>query len=150
MKKYKSILPEITLKYKKGDAKKIKIQSSDDSYELCKELFNSDTVNFSEEVILIMLNRANNTIGWVRISTGGFSGAVVDPKVIFTYALSVGASALILAHNHPSGNANPSGSDISMTNKLKSGGDILDITFLDHIIYTEDNGYYSFADEGQL
>jgi len=150
MKTYKGILPQITLKYKKGDQKKVQIQCSKDVYQLCGELFDKDLVDYSEEFLLILLNRANNTIGWVKISSGGISGTVCDPKVVFTYALNAGASSIILAHNHPSGNTKPSQCDINITKKIKGGGELLDIKLLDHIIYTTENGHYSFLDEGLI
>ena len=104
MKKYKTTLPELTLNYKSGDVKRSKISCSEDAYEVFKELFNQGTIEYTEEFVLLMLNKANNTIGFMRISTGGMSSTVVDPKVIFASSLVAGASAIIMAHNHPSGN----------------------------------------------
>ena len=83
------------------------------------------------------------------ISRGGVAGTVADPKLIFKEALENLASSIILVHNHPSGNRQPSAADISLTKKLKEAGNLLDLPVLDHLIYT-DNGYYSFADEGML
>ena len=94
----------------------------------------------------MLLNRANKVIGLVDISVGGFAGTIADPKVIFGAALKAGASSLILAHNHPSGNLKPSKADISLTHKLISAGSFLDISVFDHIIITAE-GYLSFADE---
>ena len=83
----------------------------------------------------------------ICISHGGFSGTVADPKIIFKKALENNASSLILAHNHPSGNLRPSKSDISLTNKLISTGNALDLPVLDHLIFGE-NTFLSFKDEG--
>lgn len=149
MKQYKSTVPELSLKYKSGETKKVKISSSADINEYLNLLFNSDTIEYSEEFIAVFLNRANNTIGWSRISTGGVAGTVVDPKVVFSQALLCGASSIILAHNHPSGNLKPSQADIKLTKKLKQGGEYLDIQVLDHLIVTI-SGYYSFADQGMI
>ncbi len=103
-----------------------------------------------EEFWIILLNRANKVISKERISAGGVSGTVVDAKIIFRKTLEVApASSIILCHNHPSGNTRPSQADIDITKKLKKAGETLDILVLDHLIITE-NGYYSFADEGQL
>ena len=80
---------------------------------------------------------------------GGVAGTVADPKVIFAAALKSGASSILLAHNHPSGNLNPSQADIDLTRKIKTGWQILDIGVYDHIILTGE-GFYSFADEGMM
>ena len=96
-----------------------------------------------------MLNRANKVIREIQISEGGFSGTVADPKKIFKVALEHNASAIILCHNHPSGNIKPSDADIKLTRKLRSAGEMLDLPVIDHIILGEEN-YYSFADEGKL
>ena len=102
-----------------------------------------------EEFWVVLLNRANVVMRTVSISRGGVAGTVADPKLIFKEALEQLASSVILVHNHPSGNKNPSAADIALTRKLKEAGQFLDLPILDHLIYT-DNGYYSFADEGML
>lgn len=102
-----------------------------------------------EEFWILLLNRANRILSRERISTGGISGTVVDARVIFSKALIGNACSLILFHNHPSGNLNPSQADINLTQKLKKAGEHLDIAVLDHLIIGE-SGFYSFADEGIL
>ncbi|QJX47383.1 DNA repair protein RadC [Hymenobacter taeanensis] len=102
-----------------------------------------------EEFWVILLNRANVVMRSVSISRGGVAGTVADPKMIFKEALEQLASSIILVHNHPSGNRNPSAADIALTRKLKEAGQFLDLPVLDHLIYT-DQGYFSFADEGML
>lgn len=102
-----------------------------------------------EEFRVLLLNRANQVIANVLISKGGLSATVVDGKVVFKHALSHSASAMILAHNHPSGNLQPSKSDIELTNKLKSFGTFIDCPVLDHLILTNSD-YYSFADNGLI
>ncbi|KAA9332104.1 JAB domain-containing protein [Hymenobacter busanensis] len=102
-----------------------------------------------EEFWVILLNRANVVMRKQSISSGGVAGTVADPKMIFKLALEQLASSIILVHNHPSGNRNPSAADIALTRKLKEGGLYMDLPVLDHLIYT-DRGYYSFADEGIL
>jgi DNA repair protein RadC len=84
------------------------------------------------------------------VSQGGLAGTVVDPKVVFAAALKARASSLILAHNHPSGNLKPSQADTDLTNKIKQGGELLDIAILDHLILSPEGGYFSFADEGLM
>jgi DNA repair protein RadC len=95
---------------------------------------------------MIILNRANEVIGYSKISSGGTASTVVDAKVIFTKALLSGAHSIILAHNHPSGNLQASEDDIKVTKQLVNAGRVLDIRVLDHLILT-DKGYLSMADE---
>lgn len=102
-----------------------------------------------EEFWILLLNRANHIISKKMISKGGVTGTVVDPKLIFKEAIECTASGIILCHNHPSGNKNPSDADISLTRKLKDAGILLDIQVLDHLIIAG-NSYFSFADEGRI
>lgn len=102
-----------------------------------------------EEFWILMLNRANRVMGRHMISKGGISGTIADPKVIFNRALLAQSSSIILVHNHPSGNTQPSNADRDITRKLRNAGDFLDLPVLDHLIIAED-GYFSFADEGLL
>ena len=102
-----------------------------------------------EEFWIILLNRANVVMKKMPVSSGGVAGTVADPKIIFKHALESLASAIILVHNHPSGNLKPSSADIMLTKKMKEAGALLDLPILDHIIFTE-HQYYSFADEGLL
>lgn len=102
-----------------------------------------------EEFWLIFLNRANKVIQKEQLSRGGVAGTIVDAKLVFKRALEVQASGIILAHNHPSGNLRPSQQDIEITNQLKQGAKLLDMSILDHIIVAE-NQYFSFADEGLI
>jgi len=100
-----------------------------------------------EYFYLLLLNRANKILGYYQVSSGGITGTVVDPRLVFQAAIKANASSMILAHNHPSGQLIPSDADLSLTKKLKAAGEIMDIQVLDHIILTEES-YYSFADEG--
>jgi DNA repair protein RadC len=102
-----------------------------------------------EEFWVLYLNRANRVLAKERISMGGVTGTVADPKVIFQKALQHLAAGIILAHNHPSGNLVASDADQILTRKLVQAGKFLDIQILDHLIVT-DQGYYSFADNGTL
>lgn len=146
-------IPEITISLKFSDKVKKselhKISNSADIYNLCKEVFNSDTVEWVESFIIFCLNRANKVVGFYKVSQGGMSGTVADPKVIFTIALNCAASAIICAHNHPSGHIQPSEADIKLTHRIKEGALLLDMRLLDHIIIGDEK-YYSFADEGTL
>lgn len=102
-----------------------------------------------EEVWALLLNRANKVMKKMQVSKGGMTGTVVDIRMIMKEAIDSLASAIILCHNHPSGNVNPSGDDNNITRKLKEAGQILDIKLLDHVIIC-DHSYYSYADKGHL
>jgi DNA repair protein RadC len=122
------------------------VTSSKDIYNLMK----SEMLDLSHEQFwIVLLNRRNAVIRKYQISSGGVSGTVADPKIIFKTALEYLASSIILVHNHPSGNLKPSQSDINLTQKLKNAGNFLELPVLDHIIFT-DNGYFSFADESLM
>ncbi len=123
-----------------------KISSSKDAYAL---MYESLVDLPHEEFWVIFLNRANQVIKKDRISIGGITGTVADVRMIFKMAIENLSCGIILVHNHPSGNTDPSGADKQLTNKLKEGGKLLDIPVLDHLIFT-DNGYFSFADEGLI
>lgn len=142
---------EISIKYKGTKKSELrKITSSTDIYEVCKLLFNENTIEWTEEVILICLSRANKILGYYKVSNGGVTGTFLDPKVIFTIALNcAGSTNIIMAHNHPSGNLDPSVQDDSITEKIKNAGKLLDIQLLDHLIITSE-GYYSYMDEGKI
>lgn len=102
-----------------------------------------------EEFWLLMLNRANRVIGRFKVSQGGLSGTVIDTRIILKKALDNLASSIIVCHNHPSGNKQPSDADVKITEKLKKAAEILEIKLLDHIIIA-DKSYFSFADEGLI
>jgi len=100
-----------------------------------------------EEFWIIYMNNSNKVISKSQLSKGGITGTLVDVRIVFKTALEIGATALILCHNHPSGTLIPSDADKQITRKLKLAGDSLEIKVLDHLIVTE-TSYYSFADEG--
>lgn len=140
-------LYEVQLHYKVTGNLDHKVTSSDAVAKLLDQCFNPGTFQIQEEFIILLLNRANNLIGWSQISRGGMSQTVVDPKLIFMTALKAGASAIILAHNHPSGNLNPSEADKALTNRVIQAGKLLEVTVLDHVIKSH-TGHFSFADHG--
>jgi DNA repair protein RadC len=127
-----------------GTIKKRKIAHSSDAYEEMRPYL-ADKIH--EEFWILLLSRSNEVLRPVLVSIGGMAGTIADPKVIFKYALENSASSLILIHNHPSGNTNPSQADKELTRQLQQGGKLLDIPILDHLIFT-DRGYFSFVDEG--
>lgn len=125
---------------------KPKITSSKDAFDLLK----GDMMDLpNEEFWVLLMNRANRVVKKKRVSEGGVSGTVADPKIIYKMALEELASGVIVAHNHPSGNLQASQSDLDLTKKLKEAGKFLEIQLLDHIIIANQK-YLSFADEGMI
>jgi DNA repair protein RadC len=102
-----------------------------------------------EEFWILLLNRSNRVIEKRRISQGGITGTVTDIRMILKMALDSLSTSLILCHNHPSGNLQPSDADVSITRRLKESASLMDITLLDHLIVAGKN-YFSFADENIL
>lgn len=139
---------ELTYKTKIKAKDRVRVTGSPESVDILRSVW-SDKIEWIEEFVILLLNRNNQVLGWVKISQGGTSGTFTDPKIIFQYAINANASGVILSHNHPSGNLKPSQADRDITERIKNGGKLLDISILDHIIMTED-GYFSFADEGLL
>lgn len=125
---------------------KIKIASSKSAYGILKSKL-TDLPH--EEFWVLFMSRSNSVIKTECISRGGISGTVVDIRLILKPAIECLASAIILAHNHPSGNLKPSHEDINLTKKIKEAAKLMDITLQDHLIIG-DQAYLSFADEGML
>ncbi|MEI6899744.1 MAG: DNA repair protein RadC [Bacteroidota bacterium] len=143
------IIAAMELGRRRGESEVIvkeKIVSSADAFRI---LYSAIGDKPYEEFWIILLNKANRVIRKCSISEGGISGTVVDPKKVFKIALDNHASSIILGHNHPSGNLQPSEADHKITRKLKEAGIMLEVAVLDHLIIGDDR-YYSFADEGTL
>ena len=136
------------LKKIQTDFPRILISSSLDCYNFIKNFYQDD-IEIYESFFILLLNKANHTIGYAKISQGGIAGTHVDIKIILKYALDSLASSVILAHNHPSGNLRESEQDINITNKIKYGLELLDINLFDHIILTKES-FSSFADKSLL
>ena len=125
---------------------RFKIGKSEHVYQLMKpKLLDKKT----EAFWVIYLTRAHQLIKLHQISQGGVSGTLVDPKVVFKHGLQLLASSIVLVHNHPSGQLRPSESDIRLTRKLRSAGEMIEIKVIDHLIFTN-SGYFSFADQGLM
>lgn len=141
-------LEMISLKKDPTQFERIKITSSNDSANYIRQFY-SDDIEIYESFFILLLNRQNKTIGYAKISQGGVAGTVVDAKILLKYVVDTLASAVILCHNHPSGNLNPSTQDIELTKKLSQAIKLVDSQVLDHIILTPDS-FYSFADNGLI
>jgi len=122
----------------------VKITSSKIAFEIMQPIIGELS---HEEFWVIFLNNSNKVISKAQLSKGGITGTIVDVRLVYKLALENGATGLILCHNHPSGNSQPSEADKEITMKLKLAGDSLDVKVLDHLIITETK-YYSFVDEG--
>ena len=125
-----------------------KITSSDQAANFIRRFY-FDDIEIFESFFILLLNQANKTIGYAKISQGGISGTVVDVRIIAKYAIEALATSVILAHNHPSGNLTPSQSDITITEKIKAGLKILDIKVFDHLILTADS-FYSMENNNEI
>ena len=123
-----------------------KISSSKDAFELLQPGMGELP---HEEFWIVYLNNSNKVMHTAQLSKGGITGTLVDVRLAMKQALELGAVALILAHNHPSGGLKPSEADKQITQKLKNAAVALDIKVLDHLIITQKD-YFSFADENIL
>ena len=138
---------ELGKRYRSAEAlERKKVTSSRDAFDA---IYSYLADSQYEEFYVILLNRANKIIGIHKISEGGTSGTVVDPKRIFKLGLEHHTSSIILCHSHPSGNLKPSFADEQITKKLKTAGEMLEMNIIDHLIIGN-GSYYSFADEGIL
>jgi DNA repair protein RadC len=147
-----AVVAETASEYKltkvKSDFERVKITSSIESADYIRKFY-SDDIGIFESCFILLLDRSNHTIGYAKISQGGISGTVVDVRIIAKYAIDSLCSAVILAHNHPSGNLRPSDGDKRITKQALEGLKLLNVELLDHVILTE-SSHYSFADSGDL
>lgn len=139
----------LTYKSKIRPSDRKKITCSRDAYDAFRENWNEDTLDYFEEFKVLLLNRSNAVLGILPVSKGGLSGTVTDVRIILQAALKSNSVGLIICHNHPSGNLNPSDSDYKITRKIKEASSIMDIQLLDHLIIGNE-GYNSFADSGMI
>lgn len=148
MKPYK--IPQIKLSYVSDrEATYPFIKSSPIAIELLRDEFDSDEMDYRETFKVVYMNRRNKAVGVHTISNGGTSSTIVDIKMILTGALLSNAHSVIVAHNHPSGNTEPSIEDDKLTERIKQGCAAVDIKLLDHVILSSE-GYYSYNDNGRL
>lgn len=146
---YKVAEIELIYKTRVKASQRPKVSSSKEVYQILLKSWDENKIEFVEQFKILLLNRGGRILGIYEVSSGGVSGTVADPKLIFSAALKANASSLILSHNHPSGNTRPSDADRQLTRRIKMAGELLDISVLDHIIVTTE-GYCSFADEGEM
>ncbi len=137
---------QLSYKTKVKPSERQKVTSSGSAKDIFMPFFDED-IEYIEKFCVMFLNRNNKVLGIQLLSIGGTSGTYVDPKIILQGAILSNSSAIILCHNHPSGNTRPSEADITITKKIKQGAEFFDISVLDHIILTTE-GHLSMADEG--
>src|SRR3954467_2559882 len=125
---------ELVYKTKVKASERPQILSSKDAYNILIQSWDENKIEFVEQFKILFLNKANKVLGIYEVSTGGISGTVADPRVIFVAALKSNSCSLIASHNHPSGNLKPSKQDEELTQKIKQAGQLLDIKLLDHLI----------------
>jgi DNA repair protein RadC len=109
-----------------------------------------ETIHLKEHFVVLYLNNANKVMGVYRLSEGGMTATVADVRIVLGIALKVAARGLIISHNHPSGEIQPSGADKAITKKLKEACLLMDLTLCDHIIVSGNGDYYSFCDAGEM
>ena len=127
-------------------SEKPRIQNSKDAYNYIRQQIQNLS---TEEFWVILLSRAGHVIAKERISIGGTAATVVEPKIVMKRGIEHLAASIILVHNHPSGNLNPSPQDDALTKRIKEAGNIMEINIVDHLIITPES-YFSYADNGRL
>jgi DNA repair protein RadC len=141
-------LAEVKVSYIKKFSERQIISNSRTAFDFLYGLYDKNTIGLKEDFFILLLNRANILLGWFKLSSGGTNGTVADPKLIYILALKTNSSSIIMCHNHPSGNLQPSTTDILLTKKVKDAGSLLEISLFDHLIVSPDGMYFSLADEG--
>lgn len=143
---------EVQLVYKSRipAERRMQVRTSIDAFRILWESWDKNSIEHHEEFKIMLLNNKNAVLGIAEVSRGGISSTVIDPRIIFQFALKAHASGLILAHNHPSSDPTPSESDVQVTKKLMEAGCVLNIMILDHLVISGDGSYYSLGDEGRL
>jgi DNA repair protein RadC len=143
------IISEIAITYKPNHYTKEALSSVTNAADILRMFWNPDTIEYYEECKVLYLDRAHHILGVYNVSRGGLNGTVMDVRMIYQGALKANAHSIIVSHNHPSGNREPSELDRTITQQIKSAGEFLSIKLLDHIIMTKDS-YLSFRDNGYL
>jgi DNA repair protein RadC len=152
MKTQQTTISEVRLVYRTRvkASERQQIKCSKDAFDIFMENWDLDSIEHIEEFKLMLLTRSNKVLGIASISKGGISGTITDVRIILQYAIKANAIGIIICHNNPSGNVQPSETDTAITRKIKESGNLMDIQLLDHLIIVPEGKYYSMADEGIL
>ena len=144
----KTNMAEIEISYSRNIiTDNTRISCSRDADQVFRRIFPS--LQHREYFYMLCLDRASQVLGYYQVSVGGLNGTIADIRIIFQTAIKANASGIIISHNHPSGNLQPSEADKALTNKIVEAGKLMDISILDHLILSND-GYFSFADENLI
>ncbi|UGU14233.1 JAB domain-containing protein [Sinomicrobium kalidii] len=142
---------EVTISYKPNikPNKRVQIKSPKDLQQLLVNFIGVDKIEYREVFCVVLLDKTLKILGVIKISEGGTTGTVVDPKIVFQVALKANANQIVLCHNHPSGQLLPSGADIQITKRIIRAGKVLGIAVLDHLIVSA-HGIYSMHSENDV
>lgn len=146
---YKVAEVELSYKNRVPYKDRKKVFSSKDTYNLLVNNHDDDTIDYTETFKVLYLNQASQVVGCFTLSQGGITATCVDVRNVMQGALLTNAVAIVLGHNHPSGNVRPSKEDDRITNQVSKAGELLNIKVLDHIIFTRED-FYSYNDEGRI
>jgi DNA repair protein RadC len=152
MKIQQTNISEVRLVYKTKvkASERLQVKCSKDAFDIFMENWDLDTIEHIEKFKLMLFTRSNKVLGIASISKGGINGTVIDVTIILQFAIKAKTGGIIICHNHPSGNVQPSESDIAITRKIKESGNVMDIQLLDHLIIVPEGKYYSKGDEGVI
>jgi DNA repair protein RadC len=137
---------ELTKRQYRGKPEK-EIKGPDDAFQLLRKRFTHGEGR--EFFVAILLSARNTVIGVETVSVGSLNASIVHPREVFQPAVAKSAASLILAHNHPSGNPEPSDDDLALTRRLVSVGELLGIPIVDHLILAG-GGFLSLKQQGHL
>ena len=137
---------KLTYRNKVPAKDRIQIKNAQDAFDVFWRAWDLETVEHIDEMKMLLLDRSNKALGIVTISKGGTTGTIIDVKLIMQYALKANAHRIILAHNHPSGNLNPSEADSKVTELIRKACKIFDMKLLDHLIISPGETYRSMQE----
>ncbi len=138
---------EIDITFKDEKIAFNQVRASKGAYQFIKDVL-FEGMEIQEHFVVLFLSQSNQIIGYYRHSKGTINSTQVDIELVMAVAIKSLSKAMIVSHNHPSGNKEPSEADRTMTKRLKQAAALFDISVLDHVIVTNE-GYYSFADSGE-
>jgi DNA repair protein RadC len=152
MKTLQTYISEVRLVYrtKVKASDRPQVKCSKDAFDIFMENWDLDSIEHIEEFKLMLLNRSNRVLGISSLSKGDTTGTVVDVKLLLQYTIKCNANAIIICHNHPSGNIQPIEADMAITRKVKDSVKLMDLQLLDHLIIIPEGKYYSMGDEGMI
>lgn len=141
-------VPEIRVRYNKGKNHP-KINNSSGTYNFLKKVYGRD-ISIQEQLVVLFLDNSLNVLGYYKHTVGTPTASLIDIPMILGVALKAMARSIIVSHNHPSNNPNPSEADRNLTISIANAAKTVNLRVLDHLIVTRDNGYYSFADKDHV